>query len=288
MNIKTTLIDSAKLIKNNLMVIQPLFFGVLILMFVSKPLFMRTSLDAGFLFAALLLILCISAFIAGWYNCIKYTISLNKKEYSSQDEVKNEQIEILRQFFPGVSEYFLPVTGLFSLYAGMTFLLSYYLDIYLKNLFSKVNIPQELFKIINTGNQQEISNTINSLNYDQIQTIMIAFSIMIISVFIFHFLILWFGPSLFYKTKNPIMAIIENFRFLFRNILPSVVIFTVMTVINIALSFMMMLFGNGILSFIPFLFFFFYIQYYVCTVFLYYEQKTETCSINGSKFDREV
>ena len=288
MEIRAALIDSAKLIKNNLMVIQPLFFGVFVLMFVSKPLFTRTSMDAGFLFSALILLLCISAFIAGWYNCTKYTVSLNKKEYSEQDDARKEQIEILKQFFPGVSEYFLPVTALFSVYMGLTVLLSYYIDVYLKNLFIKVNIPHEFFSVINSGNKQEISNLLSLLNDNQIETILIAFSIMIICVFIFHFSILWFGPSLFYKTKNPIMAIVENFRFLFRNFLPSAAIYIVMTVINILLSVLMMIFGAGILSFIPFLFFFFYIQYYVCTVFLYYEQKTKTCSINGSKFDREV
>ena len=288
MELKTIFTDAAKLTKNNLMVIQPLFLGVLILMFIAKPLYTRTALDLGFYISAAILVLCVSAFISGWYNCIKYTISLKDKVYIDKDNYKNDQLEILKQFFPGVSEYFLSITAMLSVYIGLVIVISYYLDIFIKNLLTNAGISHELFRIINSSNQQEIKQFIGTLSNSQAETLLVSFGILALCVFLFHFSILWFGPAVFYKTKNPFLAIFENFKFLFKNFIPSIVIFITLTAINLFISFLTMICGNGILSFIPFLCFFFYILYYIVTVFMYYEQKTKTCSINGSKFDREV
>lgn len=288
MKIFNILSDSAKLIKRNLMVIQPLFLGVLVLMFAAGPLFTRNSLDAGFIFSAIIMVLLLSAFIAGWYNCIKYTISLNNKVYTSPEEIHKEQIEIIKQFFPGVAEYFLSVAGVIIVYIGIAYGLSFFIENIIHNLFVQAEIPQNLFKVINSSNQTEIVKLIGSLNDNQLIAVIKALGLTAVFVFAFHFLILWFGPAVFYTSKNPIYAIFTGIKFLFQNFIPSLIILFVMILINVFITFLSMLCGTGILSFIPFLCLFFYILYYIVTVFLYYEQKTENNCINGSKLDREV
>ena len=283
---KTLFLNSARLIKRNLMVIQPLFFGVLIIMFAAKPLFTRNSMDIGFIITAVIMILLISAFIAGWYNCIKYTVSLNNKIYNSAEELQKEQVTIIKQFFPGVAEYFLSVAVLLVIYVGTAWGLSYVTEIFTDKILA--DVPRNIVTVINSGNQQEIINLLNSLNDTQIFAIMKALGLTALIVFIFHYFVLWFGPALFYSSKNPFKAAFEGIKFLFKNPLQSLIILFVMILINLFITVLTMFFGTGILSFIPFLFLFFYILYYIITVFLYYEQKTQNNCVNGSKLDREV
>ena len=285
---KSLFLNSAKLIKRNLMVIQPLFFGVLIIMFAAKPLFTRNSMDTGFIITAIIMILLIAAFIAGWYNCIKYTVSLNNKIYNSTEEIQKEQVTIIKQFFPGVAEYFLSVTAILVIYIGIAWGLSFVIENIANKMLIAAAVPQNIVYVINSGNQQEIMNLLNSLNNTQIFAIMKSLGLTALFVFIFHYFVLWFGPALFYSSKNPVRAIFEGIKFLFKNPLQSLVILFMMILINMFITVLTMIFGTGILSFIPFLCLFFYILYYIVTVFLYYEQKTKNYCINGSKLDREV
>lgn len=288
MIMKDLFFDSAKLIKRNLMVIQPLFFGVLIIMFAARPLFTRTSVDAGFLITAIIMILLISAFIAGWYNCVKYTVSLNNKIYNSAEEMQKEQVIIIKQFFPGVAEYFLSVTALLVIYIGTAWGLSYFIEILADKILISAAVPQNIVTVINSGNQQEIIKLLNSLNNTQIFAIIKSLGLTALIVFVFHYFVLWFGPALFYSSKNPLRAVFEGIKFLFKNPLQSLVILFMMILANMFITVLTMIFGTGLLSFIPFLCLFFYILYYITTVFLYYEQKTENNCVNGSKLDREV
>ena len=104
---------------------------------------------------------------------------------------------------------------------------------------------------------------------------------------LFEILILWFAPTIFYTTKNPVIALFKAIAFTFKNFFASIAIVVVMCLINMLISFTNVLLGNNFLAIIPMLLSFMYIVYYVLTVFLYYEQ-TQNSSVIGTQLDRQV
>ncbi|MDO5304855.1 MAG: hypothetical protein Q4E87_04695 [bacterium] len=103
----------------------------------------------------------------------------------------------------------------------------------------------------------------------------------------FEIIILWYAPTLFYTTKNPIAALFKAIIFTFKNLFASILIVVIMGIINMFISFTNVLLGNNFLAIIPMLLSFMYIVYYVLTVFLYYEQNQNISPV-GSQFDRQV
>ena len=151
--------QSAVLLKDNLMVMQPLFIWALVTMLVAMPLSAKRGMDIGFIFSLSIVILCFIAFLSGWYNCIKATVANKSKVYETPEEKNKAQIEILKNFFPGVGEYILP-TGLAAiLYGGISygiFVLYKYLAI---QTFIGAKIPNELIKLMGTGTQEQVTNS---------------------------------------------------------------------------------------------------------------------------------
>lgn len=281
--------QSAILIKDNLLIIQPVFFWFLITMLVLTPVFTKNSFDIGVIIALSIAFLCFTAFLSGWYNCIKEVIKTQNDSCQSAEERNKIQISILGKFFPGVSEYMLPVTVLTILNC----LLGYIFSVSYKYLFLKVlsnhQFPADFMNKVNTLSQIELAKYFqNSLTHEQLiifTALMVGAGIICI---IFLFISIWFYPALFYKCKNPFIAMFEGIKFLFQNIWTSFKIILVMSVLYICISFISIFTGNGFWSFIPLILFFTYTMYYVTTVFLYYESKTQNSCSCGAKFDRQV
>lgn len=275
---------SAILLKDNLMVMQPLFIWALITMLVAMPLSAKKGIDIGIIFSLSIVILCFIAFLAGWYNCIKAVVANKNKVYETPEEKNKAQIEILKNFFPGVGEYIFPVGISVILYGLISYGL-YALFVYFAlNAFNGVKIPKEFF---DTSTPEQITKFIQTLSPEQIEVLT---GIMLGGLgiyFMFSILILWFAPALFYSTKNPFSALIKAIVFTFKNLFASITIVVVMCIINMFISFTNVLTGNNFLSIIPMMLSFMYIVYYVLTVFLYYEQAQNNSPI-GSQFDRQV
>ncbi len=275
---------SAILLKDNLMVMQPLFIWALISMLVAMPLSAKKGIDIGFIFSISIVILCFITFLAGWYNCIKAVVANKNKVYETPEEKNKAQIEILKNFFPGVGEYIFSVGISVILYGIISYGL-YALFIYFTSqAFEGAKIPREIFE---TGTTEQITKFMQTLSTEQIGILTGIMLGGLVLYFLFSILILWFAPALFYSTKNPLSALLKAIVFTFKNLFASITIVVVMCLINMFISFTNVLFGNNFLSIIPMLLSFMYLVYYVLTVFLYYEQ-TENNSSVGTKLDRQV
>lgn len=281
--------QSAILMKDNLMVIQPVFFWVLIMMMVIAPVASKTSVDIGFILSIIAAALCFTAFLAGWYNCVKKTVDLKNKKYETIEDKNRSQIEILKSFFPGVGEYMIPISIMAVIYAFLAYItMSLYRSFSFK-IFTLKHFPSDMLTVINTGTQADISKYLQTnLSHEQLLTLSGLILGAFIVYFAFSMFVLWLAPAIIYSDKNPFIAIGAAVKFLFHNFLVSVQIVAVMFLINMIISIMNFLIGNGFLSFIPLLLSFMYIMYYVITVFLYYESKTKNSCPDGSKFNRQV
>jgi hypothetical protein len=280
--------DSLLLLKENIMIIQPLLFWVLILVLVLVPLVGKNTFDLGFLFSSIIAILCMLVFLAGWFYCIKYTINNKSKVYATPEERNNAQFEILKSFFPGVAEYILPVSGGFIVFLALSYGIFNLFRFVAKQVYISQNMPTEFINVLNTGTQIEITKYIQTgFSHEQI---IVLYSILAVGLFIyvlFELCMLWFAPALLYSSKNPFIALYKAVKFSFNHIGTTISIFLVMFLINSVISVLNTLCINSFLSFIPMLLTFFYIVYYVVTIFLYYEQ-TENNSDIGGNLDRQI
>ncbi len=276
---------SASLLKDNLMVMQPLFIWALISMLVAMPLSTKKGIDIGFIFSASIIVFCFVTFLAGWYNCIKATVENKDKSFDTPEEKNKAQIDVLKKFFPGVGEYVFPIGIATILYGGILYGLFTAYKFFALQAFVKAQIPNEFIKIVGTGTQEEITKFIQTLSPEQLGTLSgIMFGGFLV-YFLFEILILWYAPAIFYTTKNPIIALFKSVLFTFKHLFSSIIIVVVMCIINMFISFTNVLLGNNFLAIIPMLLSFMYIVYYVLTVFLYYEQAQNNSTI-GTQFDR--
>lgn len=275
---------SAKLFKDNMMLIQPLFIWMLVIMLTLIPLSGKTSFDMGLIFTLILILLCTTAFLAGWYNCMTFVVSLKEKKYETLEEHNKNQIEILKRFFPGVAEYILPVTVVSVLYCGIGYGFMELYRFLAKKIFIAYNFPNDFFTVLNNGSQSDITTYLqNSLSHSQLTILLWAIAGSFVLYLVFNLIVLWFMPAIFYTSKNPFKAVWKSIIFLFKNIKISLAIVIIMFLINMVITFVRAFTGNGILAFVPFLLTFIYLVYYVLTVFLYYEEKTKSNSNCGAE-----
>lgn len=281
--------QSAALMKDNILTIQPLFLWVIIMMFVSAPLASKKSIDASFCLTVSIVFLSLTAFLSGWYNCIKTAISNKNKVYSSIEEKNKAQFDTLKSFFPGVTEYMLPVTIYTIVYVLCGYFLTQIYRYFSFKIFALKNFPADMLNIINTGTQEEISKYIQAnLSNEQLITLTVLLLGVIVLFLLFSVIVLWLAPALYYSGKSPVVLLKSMFSFLFKHFGMSIQIVVVMFIINTIISFLSMFMSSGFLAFIPVLLTFGYLMYYVVTVFLYYESKEQNNCDCGTKLDRQV
>ncbi|MCR5261948.1 MAG: hypothetical protein K6C94_08945 [Candidatus Gastranaerophilales bacterium] len=269
------------LFKNNHMVIQPLFIGILVLMFVVMPLSANMSF-MGFIFTLIIAFLCMTAFLSGWYNCVKTTVSFYGKTYENPEQRNLNNLEILKSFFPGVSEYMLPVTVVTGIYIALAYGVFELYRVFAVKLFLANNLPKDFLTVVNNSSQAEIAEFLkNNFTPEQLETLVLIFAVGILVLFVFHIFVLWFAPAVYYSGKNPFIAILEATKFTFKNFTASILIVSVMFLLNIVLSVFNIFLDNQYLAFIPMFLSFLYCMYYVITVFLYYGTKNQDNSVSG-------
>lgn len=281
---------SFTLLKNNFMVIQPLIFGVFVVMLVSMPLFQRKSVDFAFIFTLSVSVLCLTAFLSGWYNCIKYTISLKDKSYNTIEEKNKEQLEIIKVFLPGVAENMIPVTVTAVIYFVFAYFTTVLFNFITQKVFVYGNFPKDFFTVVNSAKtQQEITLYLqNNLSEKQILYSLAVMGCGVAVYMLFNLLVLWLSPALIYSSKNPFVAIFQALKFTFTHFIDSSIIIAVMFTIYMGISILSIFAGNSFLSFIPMFLMLMYIMFYVLTVFLYYESETKNNSNIGSECNREI
>lgn len=279
------------LLKENIIIIQPLIFYLLLIGFISRPISLSLAQNFSSILSIIIVFLFTSAFLAGWFYIIKVAISMKNEVYETPEEKNLAALSLLKQFFTGVGEYFVPMIFGFIFYIAAIIafsFLTYKLGIH---YIGKFEITPALLKVLNTGSYSEISNFVNSSAVSKLTIIKLsywAFYLSIMSI-LFSFVTLYYGAAIIYDTKNPFQAIIFNLKFLFLNFLGSIVLLLFLSCLNMVISILNMFSAvNIILSVISLLLMFFYMSYHVMLVFLYYEEKTQDPCDSGTECIGEV
>ena len=151
----------------------------------------------GVIFGVVLLGLMTAMFIAGWFYSTKLIIE--------NSESTSEPLSLLKSFPEGVGTYFLSSVGsvviLLCFFIGMIYLS------YLVGIHSIGNVDIDLQALKNSMATPETLKTyFLSLNMEQIIQLTKWQFLILGFVSIAYYLIMFYFPVLFYKTKNPIKA----------------------------------------------------------------------------------
>lgn len=157
------------------------------------------------IFAIILLTLMSAAFIAGWFKMVKEAIN---DSYSENPNL------LIKDFLSGVGEYFIPSTGvviIISLFSILALIGAFLVG---HNLIGDIGITVEQLNNA-MSSSEELKLFISSLS--DVQYIRISqWNLLILSTMsLVYFLLIFYLPALFYKNKNPFLALFIGIKDLF-------------------------------------------------------------------------
>ena len=214
------------------------------------------------IFALLLFFLMTSAFLAGWFNMIKIAITRpDEKDPNS----------LLKEFIPGVGEFFLPTSGLLLMTLIIMSVLSVTSFFIGANLIGDPGVTAEaLTKALQTP--AALKSFVAGLNTEQLVKINNWNLLVVGTMTLSYFLLFLYSPALFFKNKNPFVAYFVSLKDLFtKKIIKTTGVFLLIFVLNFIISLFSALFsGNVIMHFVLTLLNFYFITAVGVGVFYYY------------------
>lgn len=182
------------------------------------------------LFAPVLLTLMSAAFLAGWLTMVKKAVE--------DDSAENPNL-LMKEFVPGVGEYFLSSLGgvvcttIFSIIVlVLAFVLGYKfigdIGITSAQISSAMTSPAELKVFLESLSAEQVLK-INQWNF-----------LLLFAMFLDCFLLIFYFPAIFYKSKNPFIAFYLGLKDLFSKkffvVLLAVFLFAILYLFLSALS----------------------------------------------------
>ena len=271
--------------KENIILAQPLIIFMIVLSFTLAGLAMQANRSSYMVFSVANILLC-TAFFAGWCYMIKQGIYLDKRvqngEYKKSEERAAASMALGKEFFPGVGEYFLPMTLTTAVYSIVFFSAAFLFYKLGLNILPHPHLDlNKLYAVMNSS-PVEMQKFVYSLSYEQLRAInlwvLYAFSVFCALTFVTMFWI----PAVFdtnpdkkeFFLWSPFLSFKRNVVFLLKNFFGSVGILVFLFVLNTILSLFSIIFNlNIILSIVGLIISFYFMTYAIVLIFLYYEER---------------
>lgn len=224
-----------------------------------------TGKMVNIIIAVIMYTLITSAFFAGWFNMIKISVS---------SSVRQDTNSLMKEFVPGVGEYFLPSLG--AIYNIFLFLILMFIVSFIfgAKFIGDPNISVEaLSKALETADA--LKTFLMSLSVEQLNKLNQWNILLLITMTISYFIMILYFPALFFKRKNPYIALLISLKDLFsKNILKTLGFFTLIFMFNTIISIVSAIsIGNVIMHFLLTLANFYFITL-ACLGMFYYYYKT--------------
>ena len=209
-----------------------------------------------------LFVLMSAAFVAGWFNMVKLSVS---------NPDSREPNSLMKEFLPGVGEYFLPALGSFFNFFLLTALIVYICFILGAKYIGDPGVSAEaLSKALETA--QALKAFLSGLSAEQLMKLN-CWNLFLMSGLSFsYFLVILYLPAMFYKKKNPFVAFFYSIKDLFsKKIFKTIALYLLIFFVNAFISVLSALFiGNVIMHFIITLLNFYFITVAAVGIFYYY------------------
>lgn len=264
--------DSFLILRDNLILIQPLILFLLVSTFSVAPLQNTQQQNFIFWFVITNILLLCSAFCAGWFGMVKKAVlNYRYKQMGVEYEAENE-MTLLKSFFPAVAQYFLPVCGFCFLLIMLSFVFSQFVFKFGMYLFSDANILIEFLNQSSKSPQEQV-NFLNTLSATQ-QILLIKWLLyLIFSNFIFNLFIFFSAPILFFKSKNPFVVLWHSILCVFKKPINTIgLYFHLILCVFVFSGFSILGNINLILSLITLFLTLIFMTYCIILVFLGYEE----------------
>ena len=214
------------------------------------------------IFALLLLFFMYSAFISGWGNMLKFAV---------QDDNFQDGNSLIKEFIPGIGEYFLPSSGaLFTMFLIniIAIIISYFIGMSLIG-DAGINVENLAKSFETTASMKAFLTT---LAPEQLNKMAQWNFLLLITITFSYFLIMLYLPALFYKSKNPFIALFKSLKDLFsKKFVKTLGIYLIIFILNLILSVLSAIFANStILHFVITLLNFYFLTFISLWIFDYY------------------
>lgn len=278
-----TIKKSFYILKNNLIFIQPLLLGLLLIMTAFSFLVGRNFFSFSKIILLLSMFLLFIAFSAGWFFINKQGI-LNYNENDSKEEIALKAVQNFKKFFEGVGADFLKTALsyilLFILYAAVLYIVTKFC----MSIFGEPRIIYDFPKILKASSQAEILNYINSVTIQDKIIFMNWMVVFNIAASIMNFFIILYFAVVSFENVNILKSFWLALKFFFKNLLGVVAILVVIFILYVFLNILSVLLGSNSLSFVILIILFtIYLNYYLLLVFCFYYDKTKNNSNNRTE-----
>ena len=265
--------ESFEITNNYIVIATPLILFSLI----SSLYLIFSGQGAAFalIFSVILFFLMLAAFLSGWF----YMVSKAVKEPDGKSS-------LLPEFTSGVGEYFMPIIGLLvnTFIISIIFIISAF--VIGKKFIGSAGIPStEIFSALSSV--EAMKNFAASLSDEQLTKINQWNFLIFITMIFNYFILIFYAPAMFFKKKNPFVALWLSIKDLFSaKFFKNIGLFFIIFATYMLLSILNALFGsNIIMHFLFTLINFYYFTYIIILVFNYYYSNYAKI---GSTIDKTV
>ncbi len=219
----------------------------------------------GLIFALILFLMMVGAFLSGWFFMIKQAI-VSSEEYEDPNS-------LIKEFPAGVGEYFLNSLGMIiNVFIVVVFFLgvSYFIGM---KFIGQIGISAVEFSKAVTS-PETLRTFLLSLTDEQLFRLNAWNLLLLVSMVVTYFVIFLYPPTMFFKEKNPFKALFGTFKDLFsRNILKNILLYLILFVAYFFISIVTTILGGNIFAhFILTLINFYYMIFAAVLIFYYYHK----------------
>ena len=271
--LKELYIKTFKLIKYNIILVQPLLIFMLLFGLVINIIAGASKTGPAIIIIILSLVGLFCAFLAGWFNMFHKCVQNSFDENITEKEMAENSPALFKEFTPGVGKYFLKVFVGLIIYVVLFYLFltfsSYLCEKFIgfPQSVSKTDITQAVFS------ESKALEVLNKLSkHDKI--LILKWNLVILfSTGVFSFLTMFWLPAMIAENKNPFSAYLASLVKILQKPFQTLIIFisywmasTVAIIINALGA------NNFFFEFIGLILYVFVLIYFITMLFLYYER----------------
>lgn len=273
--LRDILVDSFNILKNNLIIIQPFIFFLLVISLFISPLSMKNGFSPAMIVFMISIFALICAFFAGWFQMFQAAIRNFRKDIK-EEEKPFMSFAILKEFFPAVGRFFVPISIAIVLYCVLlyfVFKLTAFLGVHFIGIPDSFRVDNLLQIFADEKKAYEFISALSEADKIKISQWNI---LTLFATGAYSYLTMFWFPAIIMNGENAIKGLITNFKAIFSN---PVVTFGIFIPFWLFMMFVpgiiSAIFSNFIIQLFNLMFMIFIMNYYMMAVFVYFEDFSE-------------
>jgi hypothetical protein len=265
---------SFKILRENLIIVQPFILFLLLISFLATSVQNIPSGKSPALIVFLVSLFALScAFLAGWFQLFQAAIRNSRREFSSVEEKVEASMNSFREFLPAVGRFFIPITIAVVLYIVMFFgVMKLVMLLGMKYIGFTQNIsPNNMMSIL--SDQSKIKPFVESLTQIDRNKLFQWDMLMLCFTGLFSYLTMFWFPAIMLNGENPFKALFTGIKSALGHPLDSLGIFFTYWIVNILTSFIGALTaGFFVFELLNLMLVVFVTVYFIMVNFVYFEE----------------